>query len=308
MLSRLAESLFWIGRYVERADDTARIVDVHLQKLLEDPWADEDASSRALLTVMGIEDVSEDAVTRWDVLHRLAFGTGAGSILSSLSGARENARRAREVISNAVWEALNTTYNTARGWPGSGRNTYGFMPWVSERVAVVAGYTDTTMPRDLAWSFLAAGRSLERADMTARFVASGGSDDGLSWNLLLRSVGAYEAYLRTSGGVPAENGAAEFLLRDPLFPRSVAYALESAERRITSLAPGTRARRAEDDPVRLIGRARAELEFAPMRELLGDLSQVMERVQVACALTSDAIAREYFPRDAATQWMSEVVS
>lgn len=308
MLSRLAESLFWIGRYVERAEDTARILDVQLHRLLEDPWADEDESCRSLLSVMGVEELPERPVTRHDLLEILALGDGPGSVMTSLGEARENARRAREIVSNAVWEALNTTFNTARGWSRAGRPAETLMSWVVERAAVVAGYTDNTMPRDLAWNFLVAGRSLERADMSARFIAAGDSDPGLSWNLLLRSAGAYESYLRFSGGVPAENGAAEFLLRDPLFPRSVAFALESAERRIGALGGGIRMRRGEDDPVRMVGRARAQLEYTPIREVLSDLGEMMDQVQLACALASGAVAREYFPRDVATEWITEEVS
>src|SRR5690606_17660723 len=99
MLSRIAESLFWIGRYVERADDTARILDAHLQLLLEDPWVEEDLACRSLLAVMGATAPAEDVVvTRQDVLDTLAWDrTSPGSIAGSLTAARENARRAREI-------------------------------------------------------------------------------------------------------------------------------------------------------------------------------------------------------------------
>ena len=105
MLSRIAESLFWIGRYIERSDGTARILDVHLQLLLEDPWIDEDTACRALLGVMGSEVPEGVELTRADVLSMLAVDrSNPASIAYSLGAARENARRAREIVSTELWE------------------------------------------------------------------------------------------------------------------------------------------------------------------------------------------------------------
>src|SRR6476620_6857355 len=110
MLSRIAESLFWIGRYIERSDGTARILDVHLQLLLEDPWIDEDTACRALLSVMGSEAQSEEPLGREDVIALLAVDPKhPASIAHSVGAARENARRAREIVSTELWEALNPT-------------------------------------------------------------------------------------------------------------------------------------------------------------------------------------------------------
>jgi len=111
VLSRIAESLFWIGRYVERSDDTAWILDTHLQLLLEDPWVSEPEACAALLSVMGadVEQPAED-LDRSVVLSRLAFDTTPDSIVGSLGAARENARRVRETISSQMWECLNTTW------------------------------------------------------------------------------------------------------------------------------------------------------------------------------------------------------
>ncbi|HEU4465083.1 MAG TPA: alpha-E domain-containing protein, partial [Agromyces sp.] len=106
MLSRIAESLFWIGRYIERSDGTARILDVHLQLLLEDPWIDEDTACRALLSVMGSEADDDIALGRNDVIALLAVDPrNPASIAHSITAARENARRAREIVSTELWEA-----------------------------------------------------------------------------------------------------------------------------------------------------------------------------------------------------------
>ncbi len=123
MLSRIAESLFWIGRYVERADDTARILDAFLARLLEDPWVDEDAACRSLLAILGVRAAPQTAgSTTGDALDLLAFDTdNPSSIAGALAAARENARGARETISSEMWECLNVTWHIAAVAPGRRR-------------------------------------------------------------------------------------------------------------------------------------------------------------------------------------------
>lgn len=309
MLSRLAESLFWIGRYVERADDTARIVDVHLQFLLEDPWADEDLTCRSLLAVMGVPVPDDVTADRELVLRSLAWSPEPGSVLGAVSAARENARRAREAVSTDLWEALNTTWNALRVRAKPGSAPHPLFGWVRERTAVVQGLADSTMSRDVTWNFLAAGRSIERADMTARLVASRAvaGTTGPSWQVLLRSCGAHEAYLRAHHGAVGDERAAEFLLLDPSFPRSVVHAIRQAEQCLEVLAgqSGAGSRRlTDDDPRRMLGRARAELEYTRLTDLLADLPQAMARVQQACSRASEATAQRFFPQDAGTTWTS----
>ncbi len=127
MLSRIAESLFWIGRYVERADGTSRILDVHLERLNHLPLEEQRSVARELLAVMGAKPQSEDFGLP-ELLHALAYDKhSASSIAGSLGAARENARRARETVSQSLWESLNTTYYGLNQRPcgvGSGRNKW----------------------------------------------------------------------------------------------------------------------------------------------------------------------------------------
>ena len=177
MLSRIAESLFWIGRYTERADGTARIVDVLRLQLLEDPGADEAIAARTVLSViMGMP--FEGEVGFADVSAALVFDrSNASSITGAWFAARENARRARETLSTELWEGINTTWHRWHGF-GRGIATERHLSWVRERAALVSGIADSTMSHDEAWDFLVLGRSLERADMTARLVATGGLPRG----------------------------------------------------------------------------------------------------------------------------------
>ncbi len=304
MLSRIAESLFWIGRYIERADDTARLVDVHLQILLEDPWAEEDAACRSLLSVM--DQVLPDGaavVGRQEVLDMLAYDrVEPSAIAGSLIAARENARRAREVISTDLWEALNVSWNQLPGHLGI-RRPHAFFHWTRERAAVISGIVDSTISRDDTWQFLVLGRSLERADMTARLLATRAlaGAAGPDWVTLLRSCGAHEAYLRRFRGIASDESAAGFLLTDRLFPRSVVHALNQAEACLHALDP-LRDQAGVDEARMRIGRARTGLEYRRLSDVLEELPQQMERVQRSCTAASDAIRLRYFPANGVTTW------
>ena len=307
MLSRIAESLFWIGRYVERADDTARLLDVHLQILLEDPWAEEDLACRSLLSVMDRPAPPPDVqVGRTAVLDMLAYDRMAQSaIAGALVAARENARRAREIISTELWECLNTTWNQLPSHMRPAR-PHDYFTWVRERAAVVAGITDATMSRDDTWAFLVLGRSIERADMTARLLttrALAGSG-GPGWTTLLRSCGAHEAFLRTYRGMASDERAAGFLLTDRLFPRSIVFALNQAEATLAALEP-VADRASVDDARRHIGLVRTNLEYRPLADILDALPHEMEQVQRACSAASDAVRGRYFPSAATTNWVGE---
>jgi uncharacterized alpha-E superfamily protein len=308
VLSRIAESLFWIGRYVERADDTARILDVHMQMLLEDTYLDESTACRAVLSVMGTE-APEGTINRSLVLEKLAYdATTPSAIVGAIGSARENARRARETVSTELWECLNTTYIGLPAARMRATTPHHFFAWVRERAALVAGITDSTVSRDDAWHFLVLGRSIERADMTARLVAttSAIATAQTSWTTLLRSCGAYESYVRTYRGVDTDERAAEFLLLDRLFPRSVLYALTKAEESLGRLSPANDRVGVSDRARRALGRARTGLEYRPLSEIIDDLSEEMEEVQRACSAASDAVARRYFPRTVTTAWLEEV--
>ena len=308
MLSRIAESLFWIGRYVERADGTARILDVHLQLLLEDPWIDEDTACRSLLSVMGSAVEPDHALTRGDVLSILAVDRShPASIAHSIGAARENARRAREVVSTELWEALNTTRARMPRRVANDK-VHEFFGWVRERSALAVGIVESSSSRDESWSFFTLGRSLERADMTARLLATRSLTEasGPSWMTILRSCGAYEAYLRTYRGVPSATNAAEFLLLDRLFPRSILYSVTRAENCLRDIEPrGTGRAGVGDAALRQLGQIRSELEYRPIHDIIDDLQRHMDAVQSATSSASEAVRQRYFPTNAAPSWVGE---
>jgi uncharacterized alpha-E superfamily protein len=302
MLSRIAESMFWIGRYVERADDTARMLDVQTQLIWEDATTDEESACRSLLAVMGIEGVPPRVDLR-HILALLAYDTASpSSIAYALEAARESGRGARETLSVPLWEALNTTYRPIpTGVFGAMKPPFVFH-WVRERAAMINGTADATMMRDESWQFLMLGRYVERADMTSRLIATASLSGTGSWSSTLRACGAYDAFLRTYKGMETERRSAEFLLLDRLFPRSVVFALNRAEECLDNLEATTRRAGFGDEAHRLVGRMRAELEYRPLEDLLTDLPGEMEKLQRTCAEATEAVTRRYFAGAEATAW------
>jgi uncharacterized alpha-E superfamily protein len=290
MLSRIAESLFWIGRYIERSDGTARILDVHLQLLLEDPWIEEDLACRSLLSVMGSEAPEDRSLTRADILSILAVDRSEpASIAYSLGAARENARRAREIVSTELWECLNTT-RARMPRKVSSEKVHEFFGWVRERSALAVGIIESATSRDEAWQFFTLGRSLERADMTARLLATRSLTEasGPSWTTILRSCGAYESYLL-----------------DRLFPRSILFSVSRAEACMRDIEPRSERVGISDQAQRQLGKIRSELEYRPIAEILEDLPLHMDNVQAATSAASEAIRQRYFPTNAAPSWVGE---
>ncbi len=304
MLSRIAESLFWIGRYVERADDTARILDAEMQLLMEDLTLDEEETCRQLLSIMGA--TVEGPVDRRVMLNHLLYDpTSDSSVVSALAAARESARRARETLSTDMWQAINTTWRTiASGQVRQMRAPVAFN-WVRERAAVMAGIADSTMSRDEGWLFMGLGRSVERVDMTARLLTATALAHGPTgaWTSTLRACGAYEAFLRTYRGQEAALEAAEFLLLDRLFPRSMVATLSRAESCLERLESGGQRSGFSDEAQRLLGRARAELEYRPLRDVMASLPAEMEHLQRTCSAATEAVTRRYFEGAVAVSWL-----
>ena len=289
MLARNAESLYWIGRYVERADDTARILDVTVHQLLEDSSVDPDQTSRTLLRVLGI-DPPEQALDVWSLTDLVAFSRdtkGGCSIVESISAARENARGAREVTSTEIWECLNTTYNALpeRERAAKRLGPAEFLSFVEGRAAMFAGLADSTLSRDDGYRFMVLGRAIERVDMTVRLLLSrvGDSASSPAWVTVLRSAGAHDTYLRTYRGVLDAGRVVEFMLLDRLFPRSVFYSLRLAEHSLDELHHRALNRvGATAEAQRLLGRARSELEFLRPGVLLESLEQRLASLQKTC--------------------------
>ena len=313
MLSRIAESLFWTGRYLERAEDTARLLDVQINQLLEGSNIAETTVAKTLLSVMGVPTTLNQQSELPQVTAALSVSRAEpSSISSSLRAARENARGIRESISSELWECLNATLVAldARG-PDSGEmgphEFFRFARFVRERVAIAVGIADATMSRDDGWQFVLLGRNIERADMTARLLAAQLNDPRgePDWSTTLRACSAYEAYLRTYRGVIISANAVEFLMLDRYFPRSVYFALATAEACLGSLEQQQSRAGAGEEAKRIMGRARTNLEYQTIGEIIYRLPGHLSDVQSACSAASAAIATTYFQREATLAWRTD---
>jgi uncharacterized alpha-E superfamily protein len=165
------------------------------------------------------------------------------------------------------------------------------------------GLADSTMSHDDAGRFLVLGRSLERADMTARLLlARMSAPDDLGWTVLLRACGAHESFIRTHGWAAEPSLVAEFLLLDRLFARSVVHALATAEECLAELSPDS-ARMGVGDPARRpVGTLRTRLEYADPKQLPAQLPELLTTLQETCMRASEAIATRYFRYEAPVAW------
>jgi len=311
MLARHAEDLFWAGRYIERAEDTARLLDVTYHGLLESPLLDAEKAWRELLELLFLDQVfaakgvplTDSAVTEFLVLER----DNAGSILRSVARARDNARNVRERISTELWEAINTLFLelSARDLRADlEREPYQLYGFVKSRCQTISGVAAETMSRDDGWRFLLLGRMLERAEMTCRllsvrvgrFSRAAVPSDVHYWIVVLKSVSAFEAYLRAHHAQIEPQDVLEFLLLSRVFPRSVLFSLRASESELVCLGGNA----APTRPERLLGRLRADLEFMDVQEIIeSGLPAALDALQQGIISVADAVERHFF-RAAAT--------
>lgn len=306
LLSRIAEGLFWTGRYVERADDTARLVDVSIHRMLGQPGEGSAAATRALFGILGVTAEADEETDTEAILFRLVYDTqNPSAIAGSVLGARTGARGIREVISSEMWECLNVAGHSLEGQRRAAERLgpHVYLRFVRERAELFFGLADSTMSRDDAWRFLVLGRSLERADMTARLLlARLSAPEELGWAVLLRACGAHESFIRTHGRAAELSRVVEFLLLDRLFPRSVVHALGMAEECLSALSPGPARVGVEDPARRPVGRLRHRLEYADPKQLPAQLPELLRTLQETCVEASEAIADRYFRYQSPVAW------
>jgi uncharacterized alpha-E superfamily protein len=253
LLSRVADNIYWAGRYLERAETTARLVKTHTELYLDLPLA-AGLGWTPLLAVTGSdeafreehEEADEDAV----VSFLVADAAHSGSVVTSIARAREALRVTRGFMPQRSWEIINELYHRTNQTCADGVDRRTRLTWTEDtirRCHLVDGSMHATMTRDEAYCFLEIGRFVERADMTTRvldvqagILMSGASESlqpyaDLTWRAVLRSLGAEQMFRRALGGVVSGPAAVGFLLRNPSFPRSVEHCLIEVSRWLLEL-------------------------------------------------------------------------
>lgn len=311
MLSRVANSIYWLNRYIERAENIARFVDVNLNLLLDSPPGTQQQWEPLVVVTADLPLFKEryGKATQDNVVQFLAFDSEyPHSILSCLQAARENARSIREIISSEMWEQVNAFYwmvkEAAKG--KSIAQLHDFFTEVKLASHLFAGLMDATLSQGESWHFGQMGRLLERADKTTRILdvkyfillptaeAVGTMLDDLQWMALLRSASAYEMYRKQGQHRITPTGVAEFLVLDRTFPRSILFCLLQVEKSIhaiTGSGLGTWSNPAE----RALGRLRAELEFTTIDDIIDrGLHEFLDRLQQQANHIDDEIYQTFF--------------
>jgi len=278
MLSRVAENIYWMSRYIERAENTARLVSVAVNLVLDLPrgmqpgWA-------PLIAISGSDAIYRHHHQDFGERAVLRFLIGAkhnpDSILESLARARENCRTIRDIVPREIWEQINALHiyaceNMQVGLTKRGRHP--FLRGIVLRCQTIAGKVSGTMNRDQAYQFLRLGQSLERADMTTRIIDVSSAhllhEDGpdfdpfanTRWMAVLRSLSAYLMYRRSQQPRVQRSAVIRFLLQSPLFPRAIYYCINQVEAGISELPRN-------EPSLRVIGRLKRSLTSSDVGEL-----------------------------------------
>jgi uncharacterized alpha-E superfamily protein len=274
MLARVADSLYWIGRYVERAEHVSRLSDIMLTATLDQNEAAIDVAHVALAAV-GEPHHDGGELTTLEAVHALVFDReDPGSVVSSLARARENARQVRDQITTEMWERLNLLYLRVTGLdaePAFAQRSSTFLHEIIADLHLFKGATDATMSHGESWRFLLLGVYLERAQLIARlldvcFADGDGREplaDRLTQMAVLRMACALEPYLRVYTAELEPRRLLGFLMFDQEFPRSIRFSTLRMEEHLTSLARHTEYS-GHSGPERLAGRLSSRLEFADM--------------------------------------------
>lgn len=307
MLARLAENLFWAGRYLERAEDTALMLDVTYHGRLESPPEEVGIVWWGLLEVLHLADVfseRHDQATDQTVAEFLVLDQGnPGSIAASVGLVRENMRSVRELVSTELWQAVNTFWLDLRARDlrsDLAEQPHELYRTVKLRCHTIYGVASETMPRDDGWRFMVLGRMLERAEMTCRLLnvrcaqLTASPHAGFhDWVGVLKSASGFEAYRKSYKATMDPDRVVEFLLTGEHFPRSVLFCLRAAEANLAKLGPlGV-----VTPPQRLLGRLRAELEYRDIDELLSDLHRFLDSAQEQVWAVAEAVADQFFRHD-----------
>ena len=303
LLSRVADALYWISRYLERAEHTARLMDVRLDLGLDRRPGGDGWDFGRLFSALRIAPPAEPPGGPAALIDTLIFDLDyPNSVLACVTSARENARQVREEINSDMWEQLNALFLRLKQARTEG--TWSTRPHFICRLAIegahlFAGVTDATMSHGEGWQYLEAGRYLERAGATAGLLDLYFRDDArwppnhAEWVGLLRSCAALEAYCRCYTAFIRPELVAEFLLLNADFPRSVRFSaarVESSLRAVSQLAGRTNDGRAE----RLAGRLHASLDYGQVDEILSeDPHAYLESVGRYCVQIHAAAYQSY---------------
>jgi len=306
-----------MSRYLERAEHTARVINIQLNLTLERGTESDDSDWARVLRSLRIELTEEEAARAHEMVQSLLHdGSNRVSIVACIAAARENARQVREQISSEMWEQLNRLFHSVRQAQTSGTwEARDFLQSVKEGAHLFQGITDSIMTHGAGWQFIQAGRYLERAVAVSALLGvhfreflrpeqQEAERAYLEWIGLLRSCTAFEAYCKAYTADLKPDRIAEFLVLNPSFPHSIRFsvaALECAIKEIGGEVIGLRSSRIE----RIAGRLSATLGYGQMDEIMsGGIQVYLDGVLRQCAQMHSSLFQTFisYPIEAALQF------
>lgn len=306
MLSRVADSLYWMSRYVERAEDITRILTVNFHTLL-DAKTEEAQAWEPIINITGDEDLFRRHFDDFNARNVSEFllwhPANPNAVTTCITHARENGRGVREQISSEMWEHLNRLYFLVKDIKReiSARGPYEFFDKIRHGSQAFQGITNETMTHGEAYEFIQIGKHLERADKTVRIIdvkyasvnqLREGPESSLQLIAMLRSCSAFEAFRKAHLSQLQPARVAEFLLFNQQFPRAVAYCLQRALRSVALMSEDAKH---PTGPHRSLGRICSELDYVDINEVLGvNMRPYLNRLLNIMNQAGDEITRTYF--------------
>jgi uncharacterized alpha-E superfamily protein len=317
VLSRVAENVYWLARYLERAENTARLVNVNANLLLDLPpeyrpgWL-------ALIDITGsreLFDTREKRAEERDIVHFLIADLhNPGSILSSVRSARDNARMLRDVLPNEVWEHMNELFMEIKETLPAAlnkRTRFNFLQRIIRGMQTLTGELEGTMSRNDAFTLLMLGRNLERADMTSRIIDVRSAQlfaadapgfrpfDSIQWLNLLKTLSGYQMYRLSQRTRVSRSAVLDFVLRDLQFPRACLFCLKEVGHFLRALPRSAGVLGSLDG-------ARSFLDNATLATLdQAGLHELIDRLQLHIIVVHEGIAQTYFPPGAGASGQSQ---
>lgn len=311
MLSRVANSIYWMSRYIERAENVARFISVNLNLLLDMP-TEEGKHWKPLVMTTGDYEVFEKKDPEYSqetVIRFLTFDRDyPNSIIRCLGAARENARSIREIISSEMWEHLNNFYlelTSEQSVRMAFADPHRFFKIIQMRSHLFTGLLDCTMSHGEAWNFARIGMMMERADKTSRILdvkyfmllpqanLVNAPIDHIQWMAVLKSASAFEMFRKQHHNITPHK-VADFLIFDNQFPRSIKHCISKANiylRRITGTPAGAAINPAEKQ----LGRIQADLEYTDINEVIDTgLHEYLDNLQSRINEVGAAIGITFF--------------
>ena len=304
MLSRVAENIYWMARYLERAEGMARLINVNANLTLDLPKGLSPIWSQLIAITGAEEQYSKESYDERSVLRYLVADVQSPvSILTCLSMARENARSIRDTIPREVWETINGTYLHAKENQNQGlskRGRFEFLKEIISQCQMINGILSGTMNHDAGYTFLRVGRNLERADMTSRIIDVRSANlvpgatmtkttyDNLQWMSVLKSLTGYQMYRREMQVRVQREEVLRFLFQSAVFPRSINHCLNMVQYCVETLPN-------HDKTLLVILRGKRQLDQAKISALKqAELQAFIDQLQIGFSQIHDELVTAYF--------------